>query len=92
VSSDLQHDKRRNINRQQWTFFAFFGIFELGSLICGLANSSAMLIGGRAIAGLGASGMMNGGMTIIAGAVPLQKRPGMLWLTLVPDYRDLILM
>jgi hypothetical protein len=53
----------------------FFFVFEMGSLVCGLANSSSMLIGGRAIAGLGASGLMNGGMTIIAGAVPLEKRP-----------------
>jgi len=67
----------------------FFGIFEIGSLICGVANSSAMLIGGRAIAGCGASGMMNGGMTIIAGAVPLQKRPGMFLLTEFQDYKDL---
>lgn len=42
--------------------------------MCGLANSSPMLIGGRAIAGVGASGLMNGAMTIIAGAVPLEKR------------------
>jgi MFS family permease len=69
----------------------FFGIFEIGSLICGVANSSAMLIGGRAIAGCGASGMMNGGMTIIAGAVPLQKRPRMLHLTSVQKYRGMML-
>ncbi|KAF2795192.1 efflux pump protein [Melanomma pulvis-pyrius CBS 109.77] len=57
------------------TFLIFFFIFELGSLLCGVANSSSMLIGGRAIAGIGASGLMNGGMTIISGAVPLHKRP-----------------
>lgn len=33
-----------------------------------------MLIGGRAIAGVGASGIIVGGMTIIAGAVSLEKR------------------
>jgi MFS family permease len=37
-----------------------------------------MFIGGRAIAGLGGSGLMNGGMTIVAGAVPLEKRACML--------------
>ncbi|KAF2177954.1 efflux pump protein [Zopfia rhizophila CBS 207.26] len=59
----------------KWAYLIFFGLFELGSLICGLANSSSMLIGGRAIAGMGSSGLLNGGMTIIAGAVPLEKRP-----------------
>ena len=61
----------------QWTFLAFFGIFELGSLICGVATSSKMLIVGRAIAGIGGSGILNGGFTIIAGCVPMPKRPGM---------------
>ncbi|RAH70391.1 MDR family MFS transporter [Aspergillus aculeatinus CBS 121060] len=59
----------------KWSYLFFFGVFELGSLICGLANSSSMLIGGRAIAGMGSSGLLNGGMTIIAGSVPLEKRP-----------------
>jgi MFS family permease len=61
----------------QWTFLAFFGIFELGSLICGVATSSKMLIVGRAIAGIGGSGILNGSFTIIAGCVPMPKRPGM---------------
>ncbi|KAF1362295.1 efflux pump protein [Lizonia empirigonia] len=59
----------------KWAYLFFFGLFELGCLLCGLANSSSMLIGGRAIAGMGSSGLLNGGMTIIAGAVPLEKRP-----------------
>jgi MFS family permease len=53
----------------------FLFIFELGSLICGLANSSAMLIVGRAIAGSGGAGLMNGSMTIITASAPLEKRP-----------------
>ncbi|KAL3472453.1 major facilitator superfamily-domain-containing protein [Aspergillus californicus] len=59
----------------KWTYLVFFGLFELGSLICGVANSSNTLIGGRALAGIGSSGLLNGGMTIIAGSVPLEKRP-----------------
>ncbi|KAF1999368.1 efflux pump protein [Amniculicola lignicola CBS 123094] len=59
----------------KWSFLVFFGLFELGSLICGVATSSSMLIGGRVIAGAGASGLWNGGMTIIAAVVPLVKRP-----------------
>ena len=35
-----------------------------------------MLIVGRAIAGLGAAGIINGAIMIISGCVPLEKRPG----------------
>ena len=34
------------------TFLAFLALFELGSVLCGAAQSSAMLIIGRAVAGL----------------------------------------
>jgi MFS family permease len=49
----------------KWTFLLFFLVFELGSVICGAATSSVMLIAGRTIAGIGASGLVNGGLTII---------------------------
>lgn len=57
---------------------SFIAVFELGSLICGVSTSSKMLIVGRAVSGMGTSGMINGALTIIAGAVPMHKRPGML--------------
>lgn len=57
------------------TYIASVLLFELGSLICGLSTSSNMLIGGRAVAGLGASGLFNGALTIIAALVPLRRRP-----------------
>lgn len=57
---------------------AFFGIFELGSLICAVAKSSKVLIVGRAAAGMGTSGIMNGAMIIIAQCVPMEKRPSMI--------------
>ncbi|GAD91480.1 MFS multidrug transporter [Paecilomyces variotii No. 5] len=66
------------IFQDPWTFLAFFGIFELGSLICGVATSSKMLIVGRAVAGMGSSGLQNGALTIIATAVPMQKRPALM--------------
>jgi len=56
-------------------FLAFFGIFEFGSLLCGVSTSSTMLIVSRAVAGLGGSGLMNGSLTIISNSVPLHKRP-----------------
>jgi MFS family permease len=55
---------------------AFLGIFELGSALCGSAQSSTMLIIGRMVAGMGASGIMNGALTVLAAAAPKQKRPG----------------
>ncbi|KAL4816742.1 major facilitator superfamily domain-containing protein [Aspergillus spinulosporus] len=56
-------------------FLTFFGIFELGSIICGVANSSVALIIGRAVSGMGTSGLINGALTIIAGVAPIHKRP-----------------
>lgn len=53
---------------------SFFFIFEVGSAICGAAQSSAMLIVGRAIAGVGASGLLNGGYTILALVVRPSKQ------------------
>ena len=58
----------------KWCYLFFFGLFELGSLLCGAANSSKMLIVGRAVAGMGSSGIVNGGLTILASSVPLERR------------------
>ena len=40
--------------------------------------TAGQLIVGRAVAGMGASGLQNGAMTIIAGCVPMHKRPNLL--------------
>ncbi|KAL1963468.1 hypothetical protein VTN77DRAFT_8369 [Rasamsonia byssochlamydoides] len=61
--------------RSKWTFLTFFFVFELGSLLCGVATSSKMLIVARAVAGLGSAGLMNGALTILSACVPLHKRP-----------------
>ncbi|RAK76157.1 MFS general substrate transporter [Aspergillus fijiensis CBS 313.89] len=50
----------------RWTYLAFYVIFLLGSLICGVANSSRMFIIGRAVAGAGGSGVVSGGLSVIA--------------------------
>jgi hypothetical protein len=59
----------------KWTFLVAILIFEIGSILCAAANGSVMLIVGRAIAGVGASALFSGGLTIIAYCVPLRKRP-----------------
>ena len=61
--------------KNKWVFLSFFGLFELGSLLCGVATSSKMLIVGRAIQGMGTAGLQNGAFTIIAASAPLVKRP-----------------
>ncbi|KAL3417500.1 beta-ketoacyl synthase domain-containing protein [Phlyctema vagabunda] len=57
------------------TFILSIGIFELGSLICGVAPNSVALIVGRAISGLGGAGIATGGTTIIAFCSAPRKRP-----------------
>ncbi|KAK9250091.1 major facilitator superfamily domain-containing protein [Lipomyces tetrasporus] len=59
----------------KWVFLSFFAVFELGSVLCGSATSSNMLIVSRSIAGLGASGLLNGGYSIIHASVPLPRQP-----------------
>ncbi|KAI1115791.1 major facilitator superfamily domain-containing protein [Nemania sp. NC0429] len=58
----------------KWTFLVFLFVFEVGSLLCAVATSSPFFIVGRAVAGLGVSGLQNGSLSIVAGAVSLQKR------------------
>lgn len=59
----------------KWTYLIALMIFELGSILCGAAVNSTMLIVGRAVAGVGAAALFSGGMTIVAYSVPLRKRP-----------------
>lgn len=58
----------------KWTYMIALAIFELGSVLCGAATSSSMLIVGRAVAGVGAAAIFSGGMTIVGYSVPLRKR------------------
>ena len=59
----------------KFIFLFAISLFEVGSLICGVAPSSTTLIVGRAIAGLGAAGIFSGALIIIAHSVSLEKRP-----------------
>lgn len=56
-------------------FLASLGIFEIGSLICAVSPSSAVFIVGRAIAGLGASGLQSGSLVLISAALPAKQLP-----------------
>ncbi|KAI8186434.1 Efflux pump mokI [Colletotrichum sp. SAR 10_75] len=59
----------------KYTFLFFVFIFEIGSLLCAVSTSSIFFILGRTIAGLGSSALENGALNLVAGAVPLHKRP-----------------
>ncbi|OAX80953.1 hypothetical protein ACJ72_04710 [Emergomyces africanus] len=58
----------------KWTFLLFFFIFEVGSAICGAAQSSPMFIIGRVIAGVGSAGVANGAVTTISAVLPTKKQ------------------
>jgi EmrB/QacA subfamily drug resistance transporter len=55
-------------------FVSAIAIFLIGSVICGVAQSMGMLIGGRAIQGLGGGGLISLSMTIMADLVPPRER------------------
>jgi MFS family permease len=57
------------------TYIIAIAIFELGSLLCAVAPTSAAFIVGRAFAGVGAGGVFTGSFVSIAFSVPLAKRP-----------------
>lgn len=56
-------------------FIGGIALFEIGSAVCGAAPSSTAFIIGRAIAGLGSSGLFSGAMVIMFHTIPLQQRP-----------------
>lgn len=56
-------------------FLASIFVFELGSLLCGVAPNAIVLIVGRAIAGMGGAGGATGCYTLIAFSAPPVRRP-----------------
>ena len=56
-------------------FITGITLFEVGSAVCGSAPSSTAFIIGRAVAGMGASGLFSGAMVIMFHTIPLQERP-----------------
>lgn len=59
----------------KWAYLTFVAVFEIGSLLSALAQSSKMLVISRAIQGMGGAGLINGALTMIAVAADTAKRP-----------------
>ncbi|KAH7360648.1 major facilitator superfamily domain-containing protein [Rhexocercosporidium sp. MPI-PUGE-AT-0058] len=74
-SSQLFYGRIYTFYSPKWVFLSSITLFELGSLICGVAPSSAVFIVGRAVAGVGTSGIFSGGVVLTVYLVPLRRRP-----------------
>ncbi|KAJ5724536.1 Sucrose symporter plant [Penicillium malachiteum] len=71
----LFHGKVYGLFQVQWVYLTALFIFELGSLVCGVASNSITLIVARAVAGLGSAGMFTGALVTLAHTVEVEKRP-----------------
>jgi EmrB/QacA subfamily drug resistance transporter len=62
-------------------FFAGLGAFLLGSALCGIAPSVALLVAGRTVQGAGAAFLLPSSVGLLLAAVPLERRSPMvaLW-------------
>ncbi|KAK3649647.1 hypothetical protein LTR56_006830 [Elasticomyces elasticus] len=59
----------------KYIFLIMIVVFEIGSAVCGAAPSSIAVIIGRAIQGIGAAGIMAGGIILMVNTIPLDVRP-----------------
>ncbi|KAJ5675785.1 Sucrose symporter plant [Penicillium macrosclerotiorum] len=74
-SFQLLYGKFYTLFQVKWVYLSALFLFELGSLICGIAPSSTTLLVGRAVAGLGSAGMFTGALVTLAHTVEVEKRP-----------------
>ncbi|KAH8903793.1 putative MFS drug efflux transporter [Coniochaeta sp. PMI_546] len=59
----------------KWLYIGSVLVFEVGSAVCGASPNVVALIVGRALCGLGGSGMYLGVMSLIAATTTVQERP-----------------
>ncbi|KAJ5455266.1 Major facilitator superfamily domaingeneral substrate transporter [Penicillium sp. IBT 31633x] len=59
----------------KYVLIASVVIFEVGSALCGAAQDVNTLIGGRALSGVGAAGILTGILQVMAQATRLEDRP-----------------
>ncbi|KAJ7164486.1 transporter [Mycena filopes] len=59
----------------KWVLISAIVLFEIGSLVCGVAQNVDMLISGRVVSGVGAAGIFVAMLQIIAQVTRLEDRP-----------------
>jgi EmrB/QacA subfamily drug resistance transporter len=74
TASTLIYGKLGDIYGRRALFTVALGIFVLGSIFCGLAQTMGQLIAGRAVQGLGGGGLVSLAITIIADIIPARQR------------------
>lgn len=63
------------IAKAKWVYLSCIVLFEIGSLICGVAPQMNVLIFGRAFQGVGASGIYISIITVLSQITKLENRP-----------------
>ncbi|CAF9916252.1 MAG: hypothetical protein HETSPECPRED_002805 [Heterodermia speciosa] len=85
AASILPWSKSYGVFNLKWLYIATVALFEIGSAICGAAPNMNVMIVGRAIAGLGGSGMYVGCLMLLSVMTTIQERPmymgliGLIW-------------
>jgi len=74
VISTALYGKFSDLHGRRPVYLIAVGVFLLGSLLCGLAQSMWELATFRAVQGLGAGGLMSLAFTVLADLVPLPER------------------
>ncbi|KAJ7128242.1 ABC transporter [Mycena filopes] len=59
----------------KWVLISAIALFEIGSLVCGVAQNVDMIIAGRVVSGVGAAGIFVAMFQIIAQVTRLEDRP-----------------
>ncbi|KIN06900.1 hypothetical protein OIDMADRAFT_150156 [Oidiodendron maius Zn] len=75
VSTVIVWGKIMGVFSVKWTYITAVVIFEVGSAICGAAPDMDAMIVGRAIAGVGGSGMYVGCLALLSMTTTLRERP-----------------
>lgn len=68
--TESHHSESNTDMLPQDVYVASILLFEVGNVICGAAQTSAIFIGGRTVAGLGAAGLFSGGLVMLTAASP----------------------
>lgn len=74
-SMTLVYGKLMTYYTVKWVYLAALALFEIGSLVCAASPTSIALIVGRAVAGIGGSGLLVGSYLIVSVIFPVEKRP-----------------